>query len=195
MTEQLAIPPFILASASPRRRQLLAAKGLQFRIIHAEVEEWEPEEADPVEQVEENARRKARAVALQFPDAIVLAADTTVALGRQLLAKPENLEHARQMLALLSGRTHTVVSGVCLRQGQRERVFHDRCDVTFKDLSAADIEAYVRDVHVLDKAGAYAIQDGGERIVARYEGVFETIMGLPVEHVCRELQAFVNAAG
>lgn len=178
---------WILASGSPRRRELLGRLVANFRVEVPQVEEWEPTEADPVEQVEWNARLKMRAVARRNPAALIVAADTTVALGRALLAKPVDLVDARRMLSLLSGREHHVFTGVAIFCDGRERVFHERSGVAFRELDGEAIEDYVRTVEVLDKAGAYAIQDGGERIVADWQGSFENIMGLPIQRLAREL--------
>jgi septum formation protein len=180
-------PEWILASGSPRRHELLARLNPRFRVIVPEAEEWEPEQADPVHQVEENAQRKGRVVAALYPEALVLAADTTVALGRRLFAKPADRADAIGMLSELSGRSHSVLTGMALFLDGRQHVFHERSEVRFRHLDRAAIEAYVDQVHVLDKAGAYAVQEGGERIVAGYDGSFENIMGLPVQRLHREL--------
>lgn len=178
---------WILASGSPRRRELLGRFVANFRVEVPQVEEWEPAEADPVEQVEWNARVKMRAVARRNPAALIVAADTTVALGRTLLAKPVDLVDARRMLGRLSGRKHHVFTGVAIFCDGRERVFHECSEVAFRELDDEAIEDYVQTVEVLDKAGAYAIQDGGERIVAGWQGSFENIMGLPIQRLAREL--------
>lgn len=178
---------WILASASPRRHALLQRLGLSFRIVQPVVEEWEPEEADPVAQVRHNAQAKAAAVAQDFPDAGIIAADTTVALGKRLFAKPANPRHAREMLRTLAGRTHQVFTGVSVVFHGKHRTFHDGSEVRFRALTEAEIEHYIATVHVLDKAGAYAIQDGGEWIVEHFTGAFENIMGLPLQRLRAEL--------
>lgn len=178
---------WILASGSPRRRELLGRLVGTFTVVTAEVEEWEPAEADPVEQVEENARRKARAVACLRPEAVVIAADTTVALGRRLFAKPANREEAVGMLRALSGQAHAVVTGVAISHEGRERVFSERSTVRFKNLTEATIADYIERVHVYDKAGAYAIQEEREQIIESFAGEYENIMGLPLERLRREL--------
>ncbi len=178
---------WILASASPRRRALLARLGLSFRIVKPVVEEWEPEEADPVEQVRYNARAKAEAVAAEFPDTAILAADTTVALGHRLFAKPANAAHAREMLRTLGGRTHQVFTGVDLHLNGTRRTFHERSEVRFRLLTEEDIERYLATMHVYDKAGAYGIQEEGRWIVEHFSGSFENIMGLPLQRLRAEL--------
>ncbi|HKJ90455.1 MAG TPA: Maf family protein [Oceanipulchritudo sp.] len=180
-------PEWILASGSPRRRELLARLNRHFRVLSAPVEEWEPEQADPVEQVLENARRKGEVVAGSHPEAFVVAADTTVALGERLFAKPADRESAVSMLEALSGRDHQVVTGVALFYREKSHLFHDSSRVFFRSLDREIIEAYIDRVHVYDKAGAYAIQDHGNLIIERYEGSFENIMGLPVQRLLLEM--------
>lgn len=180
-------PEWILASGSPRRRELLARLNRHFRVVSASVEEWEPEQADPVEQVLENARRKGEAVAGSHPDAFVVAADTTVALGGRLFAKPADRESAVSMLETLSGREHQVVTGVAIFYRKKAHFFHDSSRVLFKSLDREIVETYIDRVHVYDKAGAYAIQDHGNLIIERYEGSFENIMGLPVQRLLLEM--------
>jgi septum formation protein len=175
--------PLILASASPRRRELLAELGLAFEVVVADVTEHEAEDADPETMVAHNAALKADWVAARYPDAYVLGADTTVFIDRTVLNKPKDLAEARAMLRRLAGRTHTVFTGVALRRlSSGLRV--DRgvtSAVTFRAFDDAIIEAYFKVVNPLDKAGAYGIQDGRELIVERWDGSFSNIMGLPME--------------
>ncbi|NDV62474.1 septum formation protein Maf [Puniceicoccales bacterium CK1056] len=178
---------WILASGSPRRRELLSQLKADFRVVTADVEEWEPDHADPVEQVEENARRKGEAVAARHADALVIAADTTVALGKRLFAKPKNPDHAVSMLTELSGRTHQVLTGVALFFNGQSHVFHESSSVEFRPLDPEQISIYMERVHVFDKAGAYAIQEHGDLVIERYSGSFENIMGLPVQRLRDEL--------
>lgn len=178
---------WILASGSPRRHVLLARLNPRFRILTADVEEWEPDEADPSEQVEFNARSKGGPVSGQHPEALVIAADTTVALGRRLFAKPRDRDEAVYMLEALSGRRHEVYTGVALFHQGRTHVFHEISGVVFRPLDRDAINAYIDRVHVLDKAGAYAVQEGGEVIIDHFEGSFENIMGLPIQRLEREL--------
>lgn len=178
---------WILASGSPRRRELLSRLKADFRVITANVEEWEPDHADPVEQVEENARRKGQAVAERHANALVIAADTTVALGKRLLAKPRDRGQAVSMLMELSGRTHQVLTGVALFHKGGAQVFHEVSSVEFRPLDETIIAQYLSHVHVFDKAGAYAIQEHGDLIIERHTGSFENIMGLPVQRLRREL--------
>ncbi len=175
--------PVILASASPRRRELLAGLGVEFTVVAAQVTEHEDPATDPRVMVAHNAALKADWVAARHPDGLVIGADTTVYLDGHALNKPADLAAARAMLRRLSGRTHTVFTGIAVRRG-RDGLRRDAgvsTDVTFHELTPELIEEYLRQVHVLDKAGAYAIQEHGNLIVANYNGSFTNIVGLPVE--------------
>ncbi|MGF1448540.1 MAG: Maf family protein [Opitutales bacterium] len=181
----------VLASASPRRSHLLETLGLRFEVHPAHIDENEATDAAPEPLVLENARRKAQAVAPARPDAIVLGADTVVALEGMLLHKPADLDEARQMLHRLSGRTHVVHTGVHLlglSRGLAEGA-SVTSEVVFKVLNDAAIDAYFERVNPLDKAGAYGIQEGREWIIERYRGSLANIMGLPIEHLKERLQS------
>lgn len=176
-------PRLILASASPRRRELLASLGAKFEVVSAPVDEHEAADADPHALVRHNAALKADWVAARHPEAWVLGADTTVVVDGIVLNKPAGHDDARRMLRLLSGRTHRVLTGLALR-GPRGNVRVDvatESQVTFKPLDDALIERYLVLANPLDKAGAYGIQEHGELIVAGWEGSFTNIVGLPVE--------------
>lgn len=177
------ISPLILASASPRRRELLAELGVAFEVVVAEITEHEEASTDPRVMVAHNAALKADWVAARHPEALVLGADTTVFIENQALNKPRDLAEARAMLWRLSGRTHTVFTGLAVRR-ERDGLRIDEgvaSEVTFKTLDEATIEAYLARVHTLDKAGGYAIQEHGDLIVAGYRGSFTNIVGLPME--------------
>jgi septum formation protein len=173
----------VLASASPRRQQLLAGMGLAFDVVPAEVTEHEAPDADPRAMVAHNAALKADWVAARRPAAFVLGADTTVFIDQTVLNKPRDLADARAMLKRLAGRTHTVFTGLALRRAC-DRLHLDAgvtSEVTFKNFDDAVIDAYFGLVNPLDKAGAYGIQEGRELIIAGWRGSFTNIMGLPVE--------------
>ena len=173
----------ILASASPRRSELLAKLGVKFDVVVAGVTEHEEATTEPRTMVAHNAALKADWVAARHPDAFVLGADTTVFIDRVVLNKPRALAEARAMLRQLAGRTHTVFTGVALRR-HRDRVQVDQgvaSQVTFRAFDDAVIDAYFKLVNPLDKAGAYGIQEGRELIIAGWEGSFTNIMGLPME--------------
>jgi len=182
---------FLLASASPRRTELLRAAGIPHTVEVAAVTEHEDPRTDPREMVLHNARLKAAAVARLHPDALVLGADTTVALGDRALNKPADLAESRAMLRSLSGREHVVHTGVCLlcpALGLEEA--HDvTAWVRFRPLSEEDITRYQALVNTLDKAGAYGIQEGREIIIDAFQAPISTIMGLPVEFVANRLAA------
>lgn len=182
---------FLLASASPRRTELLRAAGVPHTVMVAAVTEHEDPRTDPCEMVLHNARLKAAAVARSHPDALVLGADTTVALGDRALNKPADLAESRAMLRSLSGREHTVHTGVCLLGPALgiDEVHDVTAWVRFRSLSEGDITRYQALVNTLDKAGAYGIQEGREIIIADYQAPLSTIMGLPVEFVRERLAA------
>ena len=188
------LPPLILASASPRRSELLRQLSTEFQIVPGAAREVHDDQLTAWEMAQVNAYRKARAVAKKFPDALVLAADTLVYLDREakLFGKPADLEHAFTMLKQLAGRTHAVITGVCLLRlrEHRQRVFAVWTDVKFHPLTAKQIKEYLTLVNPLDKAGAYAIQEHGERIVAEISGSYSNVVGLPVEKVREELSAW-----
>jgi septum formation protein len=183
------LPPLILASASPRRAELLRNLKLEFKVVPSDATEVFDEQLSPHELCQLNAHRKARAVAKKNPDALVLGADTLVFLGREIFGKPRSLDEAKQMLAKLQGRTHQVVTGVCLMhlRAHREKIFAAGTDVTFHPLDAEQIREYLSKINPLDKAGAYAIQEHGEKIVAEISGSYSNVVGLPVEKLGEEL--------
>jgi septum formation protein len=185
------VPPLILASASPRRAELLRQLKLQFKIIPSDAAEIFDENLSPRELCQINAHRKARAVAKKNPGSLVLGADTLVFLGREIFGKPRDLDEAKQMLAKLQGRTHQVVTGVCLMhlRARRERIFAVGTDVTFRPLTAKQINDYLSKINPLDKAGAYAIQENGEMIVSEISGSYSNVVGLPVERLQEELKS------
>jgi len=185
-------PLLILASASPRRAELLKLLRVKFRIIPSDATEVAHEHLTPLEICQLNAHRKARAVAKKIPDALVIGADTLVFLDNKILGKPRNLADARRMLARLQGRTHQVVTGVSLihLRAHRERVFAISTDVLFHPLDAGQIRDYLSRINPLDKAGAYAIQESGERIVSEISGSYSNVVGLPVERLREELSAW-----
>jgi len=188
------LPPLILASASPRRNELLRQLGVEFRVIASDTPEIHQNELTAREMSQINAYRKARAVAKKFPDALVLGADTVVYLDTILFGKPGSLEHAYQMLEQLQGRTHEVVTAICLLnlRHHRQRIFTETTTVTFRPLDAVQIRRYLTKVDPLDKAGAYAIQEQGDLIVEKISGSYTNVVGLPVERLQSELRAWAT---
>lgn len=177
------LPRFILASASPRRRELLGQLGVPFEVVVADVVEHEEASTDPRVMVAHNAALKADWVSARHPEALVLGADTTVFIDNQALNKPRDGAEARAMLRRLSGRTHTVFTGLAVRRGSDGLKIDDgvASDVTFKAFGDGVIEDYLAKVNTLDKAGGYGIQEHADLIVAGYRGSFTNIVGLPVE--------------
>jgi septum formation protein len=188
----MKLPPIILASASPRRAELLRKVARDFQIIPAHAPESQPEHLSPTEACLLNAYRKARLLAKKFPDALVIGADTEVCLGGRVFGKPASRKAAEEMLADLEGREHRVITGVCLvhLRRHRQRSFAETTRVTFKPLGADEIVEYLDRINPLDKAGAYALQEHGEMIVSKTEGSITNVVGLPVERLRKELRAF-----
>ena len=183
----------ILASESPRRRKLLGSLGIPFEIRSAQVKELE--QADTACSVsllpQKNACLKAEAVALQNPGEVVLGADTAIVFEDRMIGKPRDLSEAREILSLLSGKSHHVITGIALiRKGENEfcREWSEISEVVFKPFGADVIEEYISKVHVLDKAGAYAIQECGDMIISRYTGELNNIIGLPLTCLKEELR-------
>jgi septum formation protein len=176
--------PVVLASSSPRRRELLERAGLAFEVMVSPAEEIHDASLKPEVLCEHNATLKAQAVATLCRDATVIGSDTLVFIDDEPLGKPADLAEARAMLRRLAGRVHHVCTGVCvIFPDGREQVFHATTEVTFRPLDDAAINAYLALVNPLDKAGAYGIQEHGERIIEGISGSFENVMGLPVDMV------------
>jgi septum formation protein len=175
----------ILASASPRRIQLLREARFEPEVLPAGVEELWCNFFTPSELTLFNAFQKAVAVAIRCPDAVVLGADTLVALGSEVFGKPRDLDEARRMLEKLVGKTHDVITGVTLVHASAGRVITRAVHtaVKFRRLSATEIDAYLRIAKPLDKAGAYAAQVSPELIIERIDGSFTNVVGLPMEVV------------
>lgn len=196
----------LLASQSPRRRVLLEAEGFELTCIPADIDETPLPGETPRELVERLAYSKAHAVAQTLAavsehERVVLGADTIVCLGDEILGKPVDDASAQQMLACLSGKTHEVITGVCLlvargsswQEGPVEqRVFSDVTSVEFFDLSDAEIRAYVSSGEPRDKAGAYGIQGAGKHLVKAISGSYANVVGLPVAHVVRALSEMLG---
>lgn len=173
--------PLILASVSPRRRELLAAAGIEFTVVPSPAEEIHDPSLDPGHLCEENARLKAAAVAAIHPRATVIGADTLVFIDDHPLGKPADLDAARAMLRRLSGRIHQVRTGVCvIRPGGHSATAHALTDVRFRALDENTIDNYLARANPLDKAGAYGIQEHGDLIIENIEGPYDNVMGLPV---------------
>jgi len=191
----MGLPPLILASASPRRAELLRQLQPEFQIIASDAEEIFDDQLSPLELCQLNAHRKARAVAKKIPDALVLGADTLVFLDGEIMGKPATRAEAERMLMRLQGHTHQVVTGVSLihLRDNHERMFAESTDVTFRPLTALQIGDYLSKMNPLDKAGAYAIQERGDLIVSEISGSFSNVVGLPVERLEAELNSWATS--
>ncbi|MFZ0712116.1 MAG: Maf family protein [Terrimicrobiaceae bacterium] len=179
----------LLASASPRRRDLLKKAGIEFQVETAQAEElagggWTARELCLL-----NAQRKAMEVGSRFPERVVLGADTVVSFEQQVFGKPGDLQEARFMLERLCGRVHEVLTGVCLLQKSERKLcrFVESTQVRFRSREAVDLEDYLKSIHPLDKAGGYAAQEDQGRLIECIEGSMSNVIGLPVERVLAAL--------
>lgn len=185
----------ILASASPRRREILTTLGIPHRIVVSDADEALPAGLTPAEAVEMLAARKAAAVAPLVPaDAVILAADTVVAVDGDILGKPRDAADAAAMLRQLSGRAHTVYTGVAVRRGAHALTAHEATEVRFAPLSEAEIAAYIATGEPADKAGAYAIQGRAARFIEGITGDYFNVVGLPAHRVCVMLEEMFSPA-
>lgn len=180
----------ILASASPRRKELLSIAGFEFEVITADIDEVFDPTLAPYELVMSLASQKAGAVAAQYPDETVIGSDTVVVLDGKVLGKPHSEEEAVQMLKDLSGNTHEVFTGVCLRKGDKTHCFYERTAVNFYPLEDELIASYVASGEPMDKAGSYGIQGKGCVLVKGIDGDYFNVVGFPVARFCREIKAF-----
>lgn len=180
-------PPIRLASVSPQRREILEQLRIPFSVVAPPYEENDAPGADPVQLVREHARGKARAVAEAAGDTPVLGVDTAVVLDGRAFGKPADADEAGAMLEALSGRTHEVVSGLCLLTPAWEDVAHDTTRVTFRPLTPRDLAAYLASGEWRERAGGYAIQGLGAGLVERVEGDYSNVVGLPAALLVRLL--------
>ena len=182
----------ILASASPRRQSLLQMVLPAFSVAPADIDESLPTGIAAEDAAEYLAAQKAAAVADLHPDALVIGCDTTVVIDAKILGKPKDTADCYQMLQQLSGRTHCVYTGVCLRMGEAERCFTVCTYVSFYTLTQEEIQAYIATGEPFDKAGGYGIQGLGAMLVEKIDGDFYNVVGLPVARLLRELTAFTE---
>jgi septum formation protein len=180
-------PPLLLASTSPQRRAILEQLGLPFEVVAPRYEEHDPPEGDAVRLVREHARGKAHSVREEAGDRPVLGVDTAVVLEGRIYSKPASIGEAEQMLDELAGRTHAVVSGLCLVTPGWEEVAHATTLVSFRALAARDLAAYVATGEWESRAGGYAIQGRGAALVTRIEGDYLNVVGLPAALLVRLL--------
>jgi len=182
----------ILASSSPRRRDLMAEAGIACEIIPSPAEEIHDCSLTPPALTEHNARLKAMAISELHSEATVIGADTLVFIDGEPLGKPRDMKEAEAMLLRLVGRTHQVCTGVCLCRQDPEKcvTFHSITDVTFHALTLSEIHAYHAKIEPLDKAGAYAAQDHGAEIISETSGSWTNVVGLPMDELREQLDAF-----
>lgn len=182
-------PHVILASASPRRRELLALIGIAHEVRPADIDESYLDGETPHAHAERLARGKAAAVAAAHPEAVTIGSDTIVVVDGRVLGKPRDVAHAQVMLRMLSGRSHEVMTGVAATWRGRTMSGVETVGVTFRELDAGDIDAYIATGEPMDKAGAYGIQGFGATIVTRVQGDYFAVMGLPLNRLVRQLEA------
>ena len=187
--------PLILASASPRRAELLRNAGISFIVEPAHIAEQPLPQEQPLQYAQRLARDKARAVFGRHSDNVVLGADTVVVVDEHLLEKPRDAQDAASMLGLLSGRSHQVITGVCLVAKGYEQNEAEITEVRFSTLSESEIASYVETGEPMDKAGAYAIQGMASRWVERIDGCYFNVVGLPVPRLYRMLRALEAKTG
>ena len=178
----------VLASASPRRRELLHTAGVDFTVCVSDAKEHIPPGAPPHEAVMLLAKQKAQAVAKEHPDDLVIGADTVVVFDGEILGKQTDEADAARTLRMLSGRTHTVYTGVCLASSGNTETFFEQTQVTFYPLTDDEIAAYIATGEPMDKAGAYGIQGRGCTLVRGISGDYFNVVGLPVAALCRRLK-------
>jgi septum formation protein len=187
VADAVPAPPLLLASTSPQRRAILEQLGLPFDVVEPRYQEETPEQGDAVALVRDHARAKARSVAEEAGDRPVLGVDTAVVLGGRIFGKPADATEAESMLDALSGWTHVVVSGLCLLTPAWEVVENEATRVTFRALTPRDLAAYVATGEWEGRAGAYAIQGQGAKLVRRIEGDYLNVVGLPAALLVRLL--------
>ena len=187
MADAPPAPPLVLASRSPQRKAILEQLRIPFDVVLPRYDEETPPRGDAVQVVRDHARAKARSVAEEADDRPVLGVDTEVLLDGAIFGKPENASAAERMLEQLSGRTHTVVSGLCLRTAAWEVVEHEQTHVAFRELTPRDLATYVASGEWEGRAGAYAIQGFGANLVCRVEGDYLNVVGLPAGLLVRLL--------
>ena len=178
----------VLASASPRRAQLLSEAGYTFTVLPANIDEVTQD--CPLDTVLENAKRKATVLSKQYPESLIIAADTIVCLNDKILEKPRYLKEAHSMLRQLSGQSHSVYTAVSLQHSAEaySETFYEESKVNFKTLTEAMVKEYHNKVNPLDKAGSYNIDEHGELIIDSISGSYSNIMGLPMETLNKKIK-------
>jgi len=181
----------ILASQSPRRKQLLSLLGLEFEAIPADIDEQIDFNNDLVSEIEKLSYQKANHIYKDHKDALVIGSDTIVKINNDILGKPKTYEEAKKMLEMLSNNTHEVVTGVSIIVGDKVETFSSIAKVTFYPLDEKEIDDYIKTSEPMDKAGAYAIQGIGAKFIKSIEGDYYTIMGLPIGELYHRIQKYI----
>lgn len=182
----------ILASASPRRKTLIKYLFSDYEVVPSSINEDDFKMLSPIEMPEFLASQKSKDIARVHPDAIVIGCDTSVVLGERVLGKPKDEFQAKNMLSLLSNKTHKVITGVCIICGDKSMSFSVSTDVTFYELDNEEIAEYIQSGEPYDKAGGYGIQGLGSVFVKEISGDFYNVVGLPVSRLYREMIEFLN---
>jgi len=183
----------VLASQSPRRRQLLSMLGYEFEVASPQINETILPGANPAEAARELAIRKTREVAWRMPaDAVIIGADTIVVYRDRILGKPADADEAVRMLSVLSGRSHLVITGLCVKRGGQELTAAEETKVFFTGLTPEDIRDYVATGEPMDKAGAYGIQGGAGKFIRRIEGCYYNVVGLPLSTLNGMLRSVIG---
>ncbi len=181
----------ILASKSPRRKELLELLKIPFEIIVSDIDEQIDHENDLVKEIEKLSCQKAQAVFRDHTDALVIGSDTIVKIGQKALGKPASVEEAKEMLRLLSGKTHEVVTAVTILYKDNKETFSSIAEVTFYPLTEEEIDGYVSTNEPMDKAGAYAIQGDAAKFISSIKGDYYTIVGLPIGELYHRLKKYL----
>ena len=181
---------FIVASASPRRKELLSMAGYEFDVVPSDADENLPDDISPEEAVRELSKRKAFSVYDENKGAVVLGCDTVVALGNKIIGKPQDKKEAFEMLSSLSDKKHRVYTGVCITDGDKTEIFTGTADVEFYRLSDETINSYIATNDPMDKAGSYGIQGIGSLLIKSMDGDYFSVVGLPLSRTARVLSSF-----
>ena len=182
----------LLASESPRRRELMNISGIPFFVSSAKIEESMDESLSIEDAVMKLALQKAEAVLSTHENELVVGADTIVVINHEVLGKPKDVEDAKRMLRMLSGKTHQVMTGVAIVSKEVQETFCEVTEVTFGTLSEEDIEWYIKSKEYYDKAGSYAIQGKGMMLVEKISGDYTNVVGLPMHHLVQQLKKYIE---
>ena len=181
----------ILASASPRRKELLSSLNIPFSIIAADISEEIDQNSDLEKEIEKLSYLKAEAIFKDHPDDIVIGSDTIVTIDNKVLGKPKDEKEAMDMLKTLSGKKHSVITAVSILSAKQKETFHINSDVYFDDLSEEEIQDYIASKEPMDKAGAYAIQGKAGKFIKKIDGDYYAIIGLPINELYRRLKKYL----